>query len=49
MLKHLPNRGGELGFANTQNLLARRDGEWNANKNPQIYFNRVEKAMKSLA
>jgi hypothetical protein len=28
---------------------AKRDGEWNVNKNPQIYFNREEKAMKSLA
>jgi hypothetical protein len=25
-----------------------RDGEWNVNENPQIYFNRVEEAMKSL-
>jgi hypothetical protein len=49
MLEHLLNRGEALDFANTKNLLAKRDGEWNINKNPQIYFNRVEKAMKSLA
>jgi hypothetical protein len=49
MLEHLLNRGGALDFADTKNLIAERDGEWNINKNPQIYFNRVEKAMKSLA
>ena len=49
MHEHLLNRGGALDFADTKNLLAKRDGEWNINKNPQIYFNRVEKAMKSLA
>ncbi len=48
MLEHLLDRGGALDFANTKNLIAKRDGEWNINKNPQIYFNRVEKAMKSL-
>jgi hypothetical protein len=49
MLEHLLNRGGALDFADTKNLIAKRDGGWNVNKNPQIYFNRVEKAMKSLA
>ncbi len=49
MLEHLLDRGGALDFADTKNLIAKRDGEWNINKNPQIYFNRVEKAMKSLA
>jgi hypothetical protein len=49
MIKHLLDRGGALNFANTKNLIAKRDGEWNINKNPQIYFNRVEMAMKSLA
>jgi hypothetical protein len=48
MLKHLLNRGGALNFADTKNLIAKRDGEWGVNKNPQIYFNRMEKAMKSL-
>jgi hypothetical protein len=49
MLKHLLNRGGALDFANTKELLAQQDGEWNINKNPQAYFNRVEKAIKGLA
>jgi hypothetical protein len=49
MLEHLLNREGALDFADTKNLIAKRDGEWNVNENPQIYFNRVEKAMKSLA
>jgi hypothetical protein len=49
MLEHLLDRGGALDFANTKNLIAKRDGEWNVDENPQIYFNRVEKAMKSLA
>jgi hypothetical protein len=48
MLDHLFNRGGALNFADTKDLLAERDGEWNVNKNPQIYFNRVENATKSL-
>jgi hypothetical protein len=49
MLEHLLNRGGALNLANTKNLIAERDGEWKINKNPQNYFNRVEKAMKSRA
>jgi hypothetical protein len=49
MLEHLLDRGGALAFAETKKLLAKRDGEWNVNKSPQIYFNRVEKAMKILA
>jgi hypothetical protein len=49
MLEHFLDRGGALNFANTKNLIAERDGEWNISKNPQLYFNRVEKAMKSLA
>jgi hypothetical protein len=49
MLNHLLNRGLALDFAETHDLLAERDGEWNVNKNPQIYFNRVEKAFKILA
>ncbi len=49
MLEHFLNRRRALNFADTKNLLAKRDGEWNVNKNPQIYFNLVEKAIKSLA
>jgi hypothetical protein len=48
MLNHLLNRGGALNFANTKDLLAKRGGEWKMNKNPQLYFNRVEKEMKGL-
>jgi hypothetical protein len=48
MIAHLLTRGGALDFADTKDLLAERDGEWNVTKKPQIYFNRVEKAMKGL-
>ena len=48
MLDHLLARGGALDFADTKELLAERDGEWNVSENPQLYFNRVEKAMKGL-
>ncbi len=45
MLDHLCNRGSALDFADTKTLLAERDAGWNINEIPQIYFNRVEKAM----
>ena len=45
---HLRNRGGALDFADTKTLLAERDGEWDATEVPQIYFNRVEKAIQGL-
>ncbi len=48
MLNHLHNRGGALDFADTKTLLAERDTEWNVSKVPQLYFNRVEKAMQGL-
>ena len=48
MLQHLLTRGGSLDFADTKELLAERDGEWNVSENPQVYFNRVEKAVKAL-
>ena len=48
MLDHLLARGGALNFADTKELLSERDGEWNVSKNPQLYFNRVEKATKGL-
>ena len=48
MFDHLWNRGGALNFADTKTLLAERDGEWDASKIPQLYFNRVEKAIKGL-
>jgi hypothetical protein len=49
MLEHLLNRGGALNFSVTKELLSQRDEEWNINKNPQVYFNQVEKAIKGLA
>ena len=48
MLDHLRNRGGTLDFADTKTLLAERDAEWNISEVPQLYFNRVEKAMRGL-
>jgi hypothetical protein len=48
MLNHLQNQGGALDFADTKTLLAERDGEWDASEVPQLYFNRVEKAMQGL-
>ena len=48
MIQHLLTRGGALDFADTKDLLAERDGEWNVTENPQLYFNRVEKAIKGL-
>jgi len=48
MIEHLLTRGGALDFADTKDLLAEQDGEWNITENPQIYFNRVEKAIKGL-
>jgi hypothetical protein len=48
MLDHLRNCGRALDFADTKMLLAERDAEWNIYEIPQIYFNRVEKAMQGL-
>ena len=48
ILNHLKSRGGALDFADTKTLLAERDGEWDASEIPQIYFNRVEKAIQGL-
>ena len=48
MLNHLRNRGGALDFADTKTLLAERDGEWDPSEVPQLYFNRVEKAIQGL-
>ncbi len=48
MIDHLKVRGGALDFADTKTLLADRDMEWDISKNPQIYFNRVKKAVKAL-
>ena len=48
MMTHLRNRGGALDFVDTKTLLSERDGEWDASEVPQLYFNRVEKAMQGL-
>ncbi len=48
MIDHLKVRGGTLASADTKALLAERDMEWDISKNPQIYFNRVEKVVKTL-
>ena len=48
MIDHLKARGGALDFADTKTLLAERDMEWDMSENPQVYFNRVEKAVKAL-
>jgi hypothetical protein len=48
MIDHLKARGGALDFADTKTLLAERDMEWDLSENPQVYFNRVEKAVKAL-
>jgi hypothetical protein len=34
MIEHLLTRGGALDIADTKDLLAERDGEWNVTKNP---------------
>ena len=47
IINHLRSQGGALDFADTKTLLAERDAEWDSEV-PQIYFNRVEKAIKGL-
>jgi hypothetical protein len=47
MLDHLLNRGGALDFADTKEVMAKRDGKWNVSKNSQLYFNK--KVIKGLA
>jgi hypothetical protein len=48
IINHLCSQGGALDFADTKTLLAERDAEWDVSEVPQIYFNRVEKAIKGL-
>lgn len=48
MISHLRARGGQLDFTDTKTLISERDAEWDANEVPQVYFNRVEKAIKQL-
>jgi hypothetical protein len=48
MIDHPKIRGGALDFSDTKTLIAERDMEWDISENPQIYFNRVKKAVKAL-
>ena len=48
MINHLRSRGGHLDFTDTRRLISERDSEWDTNEVPQVYFNRVEKAIKQL-
>jgi hypothetical protein len=48
MITHLRNLGGQLDFTDTKKLISDRDSEWDVNKVSQVYFNRVEKAIKQL-
>jgi hypothetical protein len=48
IINHLRSRGGALDFVDTKTLLVERDAEWDVSEVPQIYFNRVEKAIKGL-
>jgi hypothetical protein len=48
IIDHLKIRGGVLDFADAKTLITERDMEWDVSENPQIYFNRVEKAVKAL-
>jgi len=47
MLEHLLTRGGALDFADTKDLLAERDGEWNVAENPQLYLILLKKQLKA--
>jgi hypothetical protein len=48
IINHLRSQGGALDFADTKTLLAERDAEWDVSAVLQIFFNRVEKAIKGL-
>ncbi len=48
IINHLRSQGGALDFADTKTLLTERDKEWDVSEVPQIYFNRVEKAIRGL-
>jgi hypothetical protein len=48
IINSLRSRGGAQDFADTETLLAERDAKWDVSEVPQIYFNRVEKAIKGL-
>ncbi len=48
IINNLCRWGGALDFADTKTLLVERDAEWDVSEVPQIYFNKVEKAIKGL-
>jgi hypothetical protein len=48
IINYLRSQGGALDFVDTKTLLAERDAEWDVSEVHQIYFNRVEKAIKGL-
>jgi hypothetical protein len=48
IIDHLKIRGGALDFADTKTLITERDMEWDVSENPQIYFNKVKKAVKAF-
>jgi hypothetical protein len=48
IINHLRSGGGALDFPDTKTLLAERDVEWDVSEVPQIYYYRVEKAIKGL-
>ncbi len=48
MITHLRNRSGQMDFTDTKKLISEQDSEWDTNEVPQVYFNRVEKAIKQL-
>ncbi len=37
-----------MDFTDTKKLISERDSEWDTNEVPQVYFNRVKKAIKQL-
>ncbi len=48
IIAHLRSRGGTLDYADTIKLIEERDSEWDGTEVPQVYFNRVTKAMGQL-
>jgi hypothetical protein len=48
MITHLRNCGGQMDFRDTKKLILEQDSERDTDEVPQVYFNRVEKAIKQL-
>ena len=49
MITHLRSRWGTVDFVDISALITECDAPWNVAEVPQVYFNRVEKAVKQLA